>query len=205
VRARVEAALDMCGYRPADALAAPRRIGAGAWHDAYLVRLRDGRRLVVRLRKGTIYGQREAYDERGLRSDYAGVGAYYQAANEGCPGVCPSDYGYAISPDLSCTVESYLGPSLSLGRLIPERAFAIGEAAGRAIRAIHALRPPWPGWGELIWMPDGLRGEDIRPSVEIRRTEAEGRRAGLARLRAAGQRLDDAVIGAALERARALR
>ncbi|HET8631737.1 MAG TPA: phosphotransferase [Thermomicrobiales bacterium] len=201
MRARLAAALAACGQSPLRDPAAYRRLGAGAWHDAYRVTTADGRRLVVRLRKPVIYGRRERFDERALHTDYAGVGAYYAAANACQPGVCPAEYAYHIGPDLSCTVESYLGPTLALDRLTPGSAVAIGRAAGEFFRAMHEWRPPWPGWGELVWTPEGLRGEDPRPPAEIRAAEAAAWREGLARLVAAGYDFDHAAARAGLDRA----
>ncbi|HEX5502759.1 MAG TPA: hypothetical protein VFW96_09055 [Thermomicrobiales bacterium] len=201
VRVRLAAALAACGRPPLRDPAAYRRLGAGAWHDAYRVTAADGRRLVVRLRKPVIYGRREPFDERALHTDYAGVGAYYAAANECRPGICPAAYAYHISPALSCTVESYLGPALVLGRLTPGSAVAIGRAAGVCFRAMDEWRPPWPGWGELVWTPEGLRGEDARPLGAILAAEAAAWRDGLDRLVAAGYAFDHAAARAMLDRA----
>jgi hypothetical protein len=128
VAERLNMALAACSYPPLRDRKAFRRLGAGAWHDAYRVITEDGQRLVVRLRKATIYGRQEPYDESLLLSDYAGVGVYYAAANACRPGVCPAGYRYVVSPHLSCTVESYLGPTLALDRITPDE--AVGHRAG---------------------------------------------------------------------------
>ena len=47
-------ALMRCGYPPLAGATAYRQIGAGAWHDAYLVYPRGAAPLVVRLRKQVI-------------------------------------------------------------------------------------------------------------------------------------------------------
>jgi hypothetical protein len=186
LHARLNAALAACGYPPLRDERSFRRLGAGAWHDAFRAITRDGQRLVVRLRKATIYGRQEPYDAAALHSDYAGVGVYYAAANACRPGTCPTRYRYAISPAFSCTVESYLGPTLALDRLTVERAFAIGREIGATFRALHTCPAPCGGWGEMIWMPDGMRGEDTRPRAAIEEAEQAALRDGLARLVGAG-------------------
>lgn len=189
---RINAALAACSYPPLRDRNAFRRLGAGAWHDAYRVITEDNQRFVVRLRKATIYGRQEPYDEAMLRSDYAGVGVYYAAANACQPGICPSGYRYAVSPDLSCTVESYLGPTLALDRITPDQAFVIGREIGAFFRASHGRPAPCGGWDELIWTPDGVRGEDTRPPLEIEDAEHTAYRNGLARLVAA-EMIDDPI------------
>jgi hypothetical protein len=187
---RLAAALAACDYPPLRDRRAFRRLGAGAWHDAYRVITADGQRLVARLRKATPYGRQEPYDEAMLRSDYAGVGVYYAAANASQPGVCPIGYRYAISPALSCTVESYLGPTLALNRITPDRTFTIGREIGAFFRALHARPAPYGGWDELIWTTDGVRGEDMRPRADIETAEQATYRDSFARLVTAGV-LDD--------------
>ncbi len=202
---RLNAALAACGYPPLRDRRAFRRLGAGAWHDAYRVTAADGQRLVVRLRKATIYGGQEPYDETLLRSDYAGVGVYYAAANACQPGVCPRDYRYVVGPALSCTVESYLGPTLALARITPDQAFAIGLGIGAFFRALHARPAPCGGWDELIWTPDGIRGQDTRPHTQITQAEEAAYRDGFARLVAAGVLADPVGAERTLEAALARR
>jgi hypothetical protein len=183
---RLNAALVACGAPPLRDANAFRRLGAGAWHDAYRVIVEDGQRLVVRLRKTMIYGSTEPYDEATIRSDYAGVGAYYAAANACLPGVCPTRYGFAIAPAASCTVESYLGPALALDRLTIDNACTIGREIGTCFRIVHDCPAPCGGWGELVWTPQGVRGEETRPRREIADAEERALREGFTRLAAAG-------------------
>ena len=78
---RLSLALRRCGYPPLPYPQAYRRIGAGAWHDAYLVQPPAADPLVIRLRKPVIYGHEEAWNPAALQADYAPVGLYYQEAN----------------------------------------------------------------------------------------------------------------------------
>jgi hypothetical protein len=127
VRERLNVLLAACG-RP---VVAPgvrlRRLGAGAWHEAFLVRDSE-QSLVARLRKRVIYGREEVFDEGLIRSDYAGVGEYYRVANRRLSGICPTTYAFAVGPGASGTVESYLGPTLRLGMV--SGASALGRAIG---------------------------------------------------------------------------
>jgi hypothetical protein len=189
IRKRLNALLVACGQPPVAPGVRLRRLGAGAWHDAFLVRV-GGRALVARLRKRVIYGREETFDEGVIRSDYAGVGKYYRVANLRLPGICPDSYAFAVEPGVSGTVEAYLGPTLRLGTLSAAAAYAVGRAIGRAFRVLHAGDAPCPGWGELIWTPEGVRGEDPRPFATIADEEAGRWRAGLARLGAAGYDFD---------------
>ena len=87
--------------------------------------------LVLRLRKSTIYGHTERFDEAELHSDYAPVGHYYAQANRVQKGVCPTSYHYAISPELSFTLESYMGSTLDYVNITAAQARRFGQALGR--------------------------------------------------------------------------
>ncbi len=167
---RLDAALELCGYPPLSRLPPPRRIGHGAWYDAWLVAPPGGEPLVVRLRKAVIYGGREEFDERLLRSEYAAVGLYYRQANRCRPGACPATYRFHVAPGLTFTIESYLGEPVALDRLSQAGAFGYGEEAGRFFRAMHDVPPEIVGFGEPLWRGDeggALVGEGGRPLEAI--------------------------------------
>ena len=170
---KLNLALEQGQFPPLKNSSAYRKIGAGAWHDAYLVYPQNCDRLVVRLRKQVIYGQAENFDEKSLHEDYAGVGLFYTQANRGWPGICPAVYHYHLSPKLSFTIESYMGPSLSLGRLTESQAFAYGRQAGRVFREIYALPAPVAGFGELVWHGHGLYGQEQQAISGLWQMEVE--------------------------------
>jgi hypothetical protein len=185
LRHQLNALLAACGQPPLAPATRPRRLGAGAWHDAFVLMI-GGRRLVARLRKRVIYGREEVFDDGVIRSDYAGVGEYYRVANERLPGICPETYAFAVKPGASGTVESHLGPALRLGALSDGMAYTLGRTVGRAFRVLHTGDAPYPGSGELIWTPEGVRGEDPRPLAMLIAEEATRWRAGLTQLQGAG-------------------
>jgi hypothetical protein len=170
---KLELALKRCGFSPLKSVTSYRKIGTGAWHDAYLVYLHDGKKLVIRLRKKVIYGRRETFDEGYLREDYEPVGVYYRQANRCQPGVCPTVYEYILDPELTFTIESYMGQTISLAKLTTRQAFGYGQQVGRFFRAMHAWPPPVRGFGELIWNGQTLEGHDRRNLSEIWQAEVD--------------------------------
>lgn len=178
IREKLEHALALCGYPPPCVSSSYRKIGTGAWHDAYLVTA-EGRRLVVRLRKQVIYGRSQPFDVKALHEDYAPVGLYYAWANRCRPGICPDEYHYHIHPDLSFTVETYIGPGLALPRLSPEQAHAYGSDVGAFFREMHRLPAPCPGFGDLVWNGAELVGHDGRDLGSIWCGEADRLRTSL--------------------------
>lgn len=191
---QVGAALQALGWAGPPGAVGCRRIGEGAWHDAYLVERPGGPPLVVRIRKAVIYGQAEAFDEQGLRSDYEPVACYYRQANGVRPGVCPALFVYRLSPALTFTAESYMG------LVIPWRAWDRGAAArygaacGEFFAAMDRAAPGLAGFGPLRWNGGAVAGEDRRPLPEIRQTEAESHLDRLERLAAAAVPFDRAVV-----------
>lgn len=139
---RVSEALRRAGLEPAGQALL---IGEGAWHQAWLAELAGGRRVVVRIRKEIIYGQRPAYHEADLLADYAPVGLYYRAANEALPGICPSLYRYGVAPDLSYTVESWMGRPVPLEGWSDQEARAYGASLGAFFRKMHDRPAPPSG------------------------------------------------------------
>ena len=150
-------ALTRSGYPPLAGATAYRQIGAGAWHDAYLVYPRGEVPLVVRLRKQIVYGREAARDAASLHADYAPVGLYYQTANRRWPGKCPAVYHYRTDADLVYTLESYVpGQPLPLPDLSLHAAHAIGVSIGEFFRVMHLQDAPLPGSGLLTWDGHGV-------------------------------------------------
>ncbi len=173
LREKLNLALELSGFSPPKDHASYRKIGNGAWHDAYLVRLADGEHVVVRLRKTVIYGRERPFDEQELREDYEPVRLYYRVANDCQPGLCPALYEYHLSPAFTYTVESYMGCSVDLSTLTVAQAHDYGCTVGRFFRAMHARPAPLPGYGRLLWNRHSLEAEDQRAPSEIRQAEAE--------------------------------
>jgi hypothetical protein len=205
LRRQLDLALRRCGFAPLQAASAYRRIGWGAWHDAYLATLRDGEQLVVRLRKKLIYGRHEQFDEQALREEYASVGAYYAHANKVWPGVCPAIYAYHIQPDLSDTIESYMGAAIDLASLSATAAFDYGQQLGALFRAIHAQPPPIDGFGELIWREGRLIGCQPRDLAAIWHADIARTQSQLERLLASGLSFDRSAVRSVVEAALAQR
>ncbi len=139
-----------------------RKLGAGAWHDAYLVYPQQGGKLVVRLRKQVIYGKTESPSEKELHEDYGPVGIFYDQANQIRPSICPVIYEYRLTPNLNFTIESYQGPTLSIPALTKQQAFDYGQQVGEFFRELYITPTTIPGFGELIWDGQGFIGEDQR-------------------------------------------
>jgi hypothetical protein len=164
---KLNTALECCHLPSLKNRTAYRKIGAGAWHEAYLVYPRRGDKLVIRLRKKIIYGQERTFVEKELHEDYAPVGLFYRQANHCRPGSCPTLYDYHLDPDLTFTVESYMGPTLSLAKLTEPAAFAYGQQLGEFFRTVYALPPPVSGFGELVWEGTKLVGQQQQSLAEI--------------------------------------
>ncbi len=127
------------------------KIGSGAWHDAYLLEWPEQKPLIFRLRKSVIYGQTEQFEATELHSDYAPVGHFYTQANHVQTGVCPEQYEYFISPELSFTIESYMGKTLDYVNLTLTEAQKFGEAIGCFLKEMHAQPTEILGMGMVVW------------------------------------------------------
>lgn len=198
-------ALDRCGFPPLQSTDAYRQIGAGAWHEAYLVDLPDGERLVIRLRKKSIYGRSEPFNEPYLREDYEPVGLYYRLANQVQPGICPAVYAYALDPELTFTIESYMGPAMSLADLTLASAYEFGQEVGRFFGSMHALPPPLPGYDALIWNGQTLEAKDQRDLSEIWSDDIDAFQKQFAQLSRADLSFDRAQVKEKLQQALAER
>ena len=129
-----------------------KRIGSGAWHDAYLISIQRNDPMVVRLRKRRIYGREEIWSPEELHSDYAPAGMYYREANRCLPGICPTVYDYHIEPGFPFTFESFVpGVPLPLSKLSNHQATALGVRIGEFFKAMHEQLAPISGTGEMKW------------------------------------------------------
>ena len=142
-----------------------RFLGAGAWNDAYLVTLPDGAQMVVRFPKAIAYGAPNEYNEQGWRGDYEAAGHYYRQANKVSPGMCPAVYHCHVTPELTFTVESYLGKTLVLAEIDETNALDYGRQMGEFFRAMDAAKPELDGFGYLVWndkLEGSLQGDAIQ-------------------------------------------
>ncbi|MFN8514098.1 MAG: hypothetical protein U0841_16240 [Chloroflexia bacterium] len=149
--------------------------------------VRGGGRALARLRKRVIHGSAEVFDEGVIRSDYAGVGEYYRVANLRRPGICPGRYAFAVGPGVCRGRWSRTwGRRCGWGRSRRRRRMRWGGRSGGRSGVLQAGDAPCPGWGELVWTAEGVRGGSARPLATIAEDEVGRWRAGLARLGAAG-------------------
>ena len=168
---KLNLALQQVGFPPLKHATSYRKIGAGAWHNAYLVSLTSGERFVIRLRKQIIYGKQELFDSQYLYEDYEPVGLFYRQANRCQLGICPEFYKYILTPELTFTIESYMGPTISLQALTTQEAFRFGQQVGHFFRKMHATPPHLNGFGELIWTNQSIQGQDHRNLADIWQAE----------------------------------
>lgn len=198
---KLNLALERCGFPLLKRTNAYRKIGAGAWHDAYMVYPRGGDRLVIRLRKTIIYGRSEQFDECYLHEDYAPVGLYYGQANRCRPGICPVVYTYSLDPELTFTIESYMGRAMALVELTLDQARTCGHRLGQFFRAMHDLPPPIAGFGDPVWTGRGLAGRDWRARRDIWQDEIKTLREQFDRLSRAELRFDRTCVARTLDQA----
>jgi hypothetical protein len=198
---KLNLALQRCGMPPLRDPDSYRKVGSGAWHDAYLVTPQTGQPVVIRLRKKIIYGRREVYDEQVLHEDYAPVGVYYQQANRCQPGICPEIYHYRVEPDLIFTLESYMGAATPLAELTEGEAQAYGQTVGQFFRAMHALTPDVAveGCGLLVWDGQRVVGKERQSIGALWQTEIEGLRQQAERLYTSELIFDRATITSKLD------
>jgi hypothetical protein len=114
--------------------------------------------------------------------------------------VCPDEYHYHIHPDLTFTVETYMGPMLILSSLSPDRAYAYGRQVGDLFSELHGLAAPRPGFGDLAWNGQELAGRDRRPLGAIWRDERQDLWAALEGLSGSGWPFESANVGRVLGR-----
>jgi hypothetical protein len=134
-------ALYLCGFPLLQAPPAYRQRGADAWHNAYLVRLRERSWAVTLLRQSVIYERQEGFDERAPHEDYAEAG----------------------------TIESYMGEPLAA--LTPDTVCEYGQQLGRFVRAMHAHRRSIVGFGSLRWHAGAVVGQQTPDLAAIWQAE----------------------------------
>ncbi|KEO81313.1 phosphotransferase [Tumebacillus flagellatus] len=177
---KITQALQIAGLPAFEAPEKVTLLGEGAWHLAYLVLLADGREMVVRFQKKVSYGKPLVYDEKQFRSEYGGEALFYRYANDVQPGICPEEFFYHVSEELTFTVESYAGPGLKLSELSPDSAYEVGRQVGAYFRAADEIPAGVPGFGFLEWDGEQIRGSltgdaqaNLREEVEEYREDLQ--------------------------------
>lgn len=155
---QIARALQTAGLPALNSFDPVQKLGEGAWHIAYLLPLPDGRNMVMRFPKEVSYGKAFSYDEKHLRSEYGSTQLYYSYANRIQPGICPGEFFYHVSEDLTFTVESYGGRGLQVAELTPVSAYEVGHQLGDYFLAVDQVPIEIPGFGFLEWDGEGLRG-----------------------------------------------
>lgn len=166
-------ALKQSGLAELQDASAYQKIGNGAWHNAYLVTTKDQQKWVVRVRKKIIYGRERAFDEGKLKAEYESVGLYYQRGNQVEDGICPRVYHYQVNSEITYTLETYLGPCLSIANFSPRHASVYGRQIGEIFQELHRLPAEIQGYGELTWNGKALVCSDQRSKKEIWSEEKE--------------------------------
>lgn len=156
--AKIHQALQIAGLPALSAPEQAQKLGEGAWHVAYLLRLPDGHLMVMRFPKDVSYGKLFHYDEKELRSEYGGAQLYYHYANQVLPGICPEEFFYHVSEELTFTVETYGGRGLQLAELDRVGAWDVGRQLGRFFRATDEVQVEIEGFGTLEWDGKKVRG-----------------------------------------------
>lgn len=134
-------------------------LGEGAWHRAYLFSTKEYHSMVIRFPKPFSYGKPFIYNEKELLAEYGGRGLYYEQANKCSEGICPDFFTFHVQPELSFTIESYSGPTLSLNEINRQQANRLGRQCGDLFRAMNEVKLPMNGFGFLEWDNGELRGE----------------------------------------------
>lgn len=86
-------------------------------------------------------------------------GLYYQHANQVMPGICPEFFAYHVEPELTFTMESYCGTTLSLSETTRSDAVELGRQCGQFMSAMSRAEVPLRGFGFLGWQEKGLAGK----------------------------------------------
>ncbi|WLD94222.1 hypothetical protein [Alkalihalobacillus sp. AL-G] len=134
------------------------RLGEGAWHHAYLVKI-ESEPVVIRLPKKVAYDKEVQFDAHALHAEYAGTQSYYKHANQAKKGICPQFFNYHVSEELTFTIESYVGSSLELGLQTNVASYRYGVELGEFFLAKEQIPSPVEGLGYLTWNCGKLIGQ----------------------------------------------
>lgn len=155
---KVNLALENSGYSRLQSKTDYEPLGEGAWHEAYLAKLSKSHVLVIRFPKKKAYGKTVLFDRQELLSEYSGNGFYYRQANMIMPGICPEEYDFYVDPELTYTIESYMGQSIEL--LVTDSFMGrdYGVQLGDFIRKMDDVKLDIAGFGHMRWKDGELEG-----------------------------------------------
>ncbi|RST59995.1 hypothetical protein D5F11_009885 [Siminovitchia terrae] len=156
---KINLALENSGYSRLQSNTDFRLLGEGAWHEAYLVKLKGNHWLVIRFPKKQAYGKSVSFNWQEMFSEYSGNGLYYQQANAVMPGICPEEYEFYVDPELTYTIESYMGKPIDLSATDTSVGRDYGVQLGDFFRKMDDVKPNLTGFGHLIWEDGKLKGE----------------------------------------------
>jgi hypothetical protein len=148
-------------------------LGEGAWHQAYLIQLRDKEAVVVRFPKQEAYGRKVEFDEAASLAEYAGTKAYYTLANSVKPGICPEFFHYHVEKDKTFTVESYAGKAIKLESFTFMEAFQAGAEMGEFFRNMNMAQHGLKGFGYLKWNGTAVEGQFQSSVTDFMKEENE--------------------------------
>lgn len=154
---RIETALDIKGMSKLNLSFS--FLGEGAWHEAYLFSTKEHNSLVIRFPKLVSCGKPFSYNERELLAEYCGRGFYYQQANTLSKGFCPEFFTFHVQPEISFTIESYSGQTISLNEINHHQADRLGRQCGAFFNAMNKVKLNMKGFGFLEWKDGELAGE----------------------------------------------
>lgn len=176
-------------------------LGEGAWHAAYLLHTDEHEALVIRFPKPVAYGAPFIYNEQDMMAEYASRGLYYKHANQVVPGICPEFFAYHVEPELTFTIESYSGATMSLQETTQSDAVELGRQCGQFMSAMSRAEVPLRGFGFLAWQEEGLAGEIQEDLQAYWQEESEENREQFDQLVQAGIPLHEDKIRGKLEEA----
>ncbi|PFG11995.1 hypothetical protein [Bacillus sp. es.036] len=145
------------GLRPLSDHGEIQLLGEGAWHFAFFL---EKEQLVLRIPKKVAYEKEVHFQQKELTTEYAATKAFYQHANRAKEGVCPEFFTFFVQPELTYTLESYLGKSDKLSDLTTNQSRQYGRELGDFFLALASMESPYNGIGYLKCDQNGkLKGE----------------------------------------------
>ncbi|MGG0238920.1 hypothetical protein [Bacillus rhizoplanae] len=164
-------------------------LGEGAWHNAYLAETNDGP-FVVRIPKKVAYDKEITFNETALLAEYRGTALYYEKANLIRPNICPEQFYYYVSPDLTYTVESFAGRTLSLDQETEASMQQYGYELGQFYYEMDQVPANEPGIGYFTWKNGKMIGEITEDANSFFQEETTEYKADITELYQAGFSVD---------------
>lgn len=170
---KINLALENSGYPRLESETDFELLGEGAWHEAYLVKLLGNHQLVVRFPKKQAYGKPVPFDQQEMLAEYGGTGLYYRQANAVVPDICPEEYDFHVDPDLTYTIETYMGTPIDLSTTDLAMGREYGTQLGDFFRKMDDFKPGLKGLGHLVWKDSELEGRYKEDPQDFMRNEKD--------------------------------